>query len=165
VSSNSAHPHPIAATCTFVLSDGRRFRCNGVAQLHSTPSPSALERARGCVALTPLAVTPKTRAVIAAIDAARMCMTRKGLRVSGGPVFPQQSPTSPDGELIVGNGHGGAFVAFYTDASRAARLEPEVRQNTRGSAAQVERRGAVTVVWIHRPASGLRDAVLSCAFA
>jgi hypothetical protein len=92
-------------------------------------------------------------------------MTTKRFRVSGGPVFPQQSPTSPDGELIVGNGAGGAFIAFYTDAGRAARLEPEVRQNARHLGGQVERRGAVTVLWIRRPANGLRKVVLACAFA
>jgi hypothetical protein len=100
------------------------------------------------------------RAVVERITAARACLTRKGLRVTGGAVFPQQGPSSPDGELIT----RGAFIAFYTDSRKAQRLEPEVRQNARRFGGQVVRNGAVTVLWIHPPASGLRNAVSGCAF-
>ena len=75
-------------------------------------------------------------------------------------MFPEQWPGSPDGELIT----GGAFIAFYTDPRKAQRLEPEVRQNARRFGGQVVRHGAVTVLWIHPPASGLRGAVSGCAF-
>jgi hypothetical protein len=100
-----------------------------------------------------------------ALGTVRTCLSMKALRVRGGPVFPQQSPSSPDGELIVGNGSGGAFIAFYTDSMRARRLEPAVRQNARRFGGQVERHGAVTVVWIHPPPAGLRKSVLTCAFS
>jgi hypothetical protein len=80
--------------------------------------------------------------------------------VTGGPVFPQQGPNSPDGELIT----TGAFIAFYTHAHKAQRLEPGIKQNARRFGGQVVRHGAVTVLWIHPPASGLRNALSGCAF-
>jgi len=106
-----------------------------------------------------------TRALIREIDTARTCLTKKHLRVTGGPVFPEQSPTSPDGELIVGGAKGAAFVAYYTDVSRAEKLEPEVQQSAARDGGQVERHGAATVLFIHHPANKLRDDVLGCAFS
>jgi hypothetical protein len=103
--------------------------------------------------------------MFAVIQTTRTCLTVKALRVTGGPVFPQQSPSSPDGELIAGDRDGGAFIAFYTDASKAQRLEPDIRRNASRFRGLVERQGAVTVLWIHQPASSLRRAVLACAFA
>jgi hypothetical protein len=102
--------------------------------------------------------------LLAAIKTARSCMTRKGMSVSGGPIYPQGSPTSPDGELIVGRASGGAYVAFYTDASRAEQLEPELTQSATRSGGALQRRGAVTVLLIRRPGKKLRSAVLACAF-
>jgi hypothetical protein len=104
-------------------------------------------------------------ALLTAIKTARSCMTAKGLRVSGGPIYPQQSPTSADGELIVGNAGGGAYVAFYTDVTRAKQLEPEVRKSARRAGGTVERRGSVTVLLIHRPRRSLRNTVIGCAFS
>lgn len=144
----------------FVLTDGRRFRCSGPTFARSTPTPSALERASACVTMRSVAVPASVRAVLARIAAERSCLTSKGLRVSGGPVFPQQGPNSADGELAT----AGALIAFYDDQRKAARLEPEVEQNARRFGGQVVRNGAVTVLWIHPPASGLRDAVSGCAF-
>jgi hypothetical protein len=74
--------------------------------------------------------------------------------------LPQQGPNSANGELIT----KGALIAFYTDQSKAARLEPQVKQNARRFGGQVVRNGAITLLWIHPPASGLRDAVSGCAF-
>jgi hypothetical protein len=85
---------------------------------------------------------------------------RKALPVIGGPVFPQQGPSSPDGELIT----RGALIAFYADSRKAQRLEPQVRQNARHFGGQVVGHRAVTVLWIHPPASGLRNVVSGCAF-
>lgn len=99
-------------------------------------------------------------AVAARIAADRTCLTSKGLRVTGGPVFPQQGPNTPDGELVT----NGALITFYTDRRKAERLEPEARQNARRFGGQVVRKGAVTVLWIRPPASGLRKVVSGCAF-
>ncbi len=79
--------------------------------------------------------------------------------MTGGPVFPQQGPTSADGELIT----NGALIAFYTDQRKAAQLEPEVKQNARRFGGQVVRHGAVTVLWIQPPTNSLRTAVSRCS--
>jgi hypothetical protein len=152
--------------CVFVLTDGRRFRCLGSAFARSTPSANALVHANACAALKRLVITAASRAVFAAIGTARACLSAKGLRVSGGPVVPPDphSPRSPDGELIVGNVAGGAFIAFYKDPRKAQRLEPDIVRNAKRFGGEVERRGAVTVLWIRRPASDLRNTVKACAF-
>jgi hypothetical protein len=104
------------------------------------------------------------RAFLATLKTARACITRHGLRVSGGPIYPQDSPTSPDGELIVGSSKGGAYVAFYVNVTRAEQLESLLTETAKHLAGQVERRGAETVLLIHHPAARLRDAVIGCAF-
>jgi hypothetical protein len=153
--------------CVFVLMDGRRFRCLGSAFAGSTPSANALAHANACARLRRLVIPASSRAVFAAIGTARACLTAKGLRVSGGPVVPPDphSPRSPDGELIVGDVAGGAFIAFYKDPRKAQRFEPEVVRNAKRFGGEVERRGAVTVLWIRRPASDLRNTVKACVFS
>jgi hypothetical protein len=147
------------SSCVFVLADGRRFKCSGPAFARSTPSSTTLEHAKACVPLSRLTLSASLRAVVARIALVRTCLTNKGLHVGGGPVFGQ-GPNSPDGELIT----EGAFIAFYTDQHKAERLEPQVKQNAKRFGGQVVRNGAVSVLWIHPPASGLRDAVSGCAF-
>jgi hypothetical protein len=88
-------------------------------------------------------------------------MVNGGLRVVGGPVLPPQRPPSPDGELDVGNGSGGALIAFYGDPSEAEQFEPSIARRTKRIGAEVERHGAVTVVWIAAPAT-VRRGVRAC---
>jgi hypothetical protein len=147
------------SVCVLVLTDGQRFKCSGPAFARSTPTPTKLEHAKACVIISRLMLPPSVRAIITRIAAARTCLTSKGLRVTGGPVFPPQAPDSADGELIT----EGALIAFYTNQRTAERLEPQVKQDARRSNAQVVRNGAVTVLWIRPPASGLRDTVSQCA--
>jgi hypothetical protein len=149
----------------FVLTDGERFRCSGSAYEHATPTPGTLEHGRGCVALSRLAIPRAARAAFAALETARTCLANKAVRVTGGPVFPQQSPTSPDGELIAGGSRGAAFIAFYADVGSARRLEPSIEGNARRFGGQVQRRGAVTVIWVHHPSGALRHAVRACVVA
>jgi hypothetical protein len=104
-------------------------------------------------------------ALLTAIKTARSCLTEKGLRVSGGPIYPQQSPTSADGELLVGKAKGGAYIAFYTDAGRAEQLEPEIRHIATRAGGTPERRGAVTLLLFGHPPRKLRNAALGCAFS
>ena len=75
--------------------------------------------------------------------------------------MPPQGSSSPDGELDVGNGSGGALIAFYPDPSEARRLEPGIVKRTKSIGAEVERHGAVTVVWVGAAAS-VRRAVRTC---
>jgi hypothetical protein len=104
-------------------------------------------------------MSASVRAVAARIALAKRCLTSKGLHVTGGLVLPQQGPSSPDGELIT----AGAFIAFYTDARQAQRLEPEVKQNAARFHGRVVRHGAMTLVLVHPPASGLRQTASECA--
>jgi hypothetical protein len=122
-----------------------------------------LEHAKGCVPLSRIVMSVSLRAVAARIGVAKACLTRNGLRVTGGPAFPPErsSSSSPDGELIAAVG---AFIAFYTDPAKAQRLEPEAMQNAKRHGWQVGRHGAVTVLWIHPPSSGVRSSVEACVF-
>lgn len=156
-STSSSEP----ASCVFVLSDGQRFRCPASFG-RSTPSVSTLEHAKACIRLSRLKLPAAIRAVIATIDAAHECLVAQHLRVTGGPVLPPQGPGSPNGELIVGDGHDGAFIAFYTNPSRAKQLEPEIIQNARHLGGHVERHGAVTVLRIRPPTSQIRGSLHAC---
>jgi hypothetical protein len=149
-----------------MLADGRRFRCP-VAVARSTLTADTLEHAKGCVPMRSLVIPPELRAVVAAISRARQCFARQGVPVTGGPVLPANpaNSTSADGELIAGSAAGGAFIGFYTSAARAQRLEPEVARNASRFAGEVQRRGAVTVVWVHAPSSTQRKTIDGCAVA
>lgn len=162
--------HVTSQSCDFVLSDGQQFRCHK-AFAGQTPTARMLEHANGCVRLRSLRLSPAVRAVVAAIDKARSCLTARGLHPIGGPVLPPNPPgsSSADGELVVGKtaimrkAAPGAFIAFYTDAAKARRLQAELMRNARRLGGQIERYEAVTVLWLHRPASGLSAAVHTCA--
>jgi hypothetical protein len=127
---------------------------------HSAPKTSSTAPA----ARFPRPTAQEERTLLAAIKTARTCIDKKGFRVSGGPIYPQESPTSPDGELIAGRAKAAAFIAFYTSASRAQRLEPVLKGNARG-VSTIERRGAVALLLVGRPAPKLRAAVTDCAFS
>ncbi len=82
-------------------------------------------------------------------------------------MFPANpaSSTAADGELIVQHAGGEAFIAFYTDASRARRLEPGVLRNAVLHNFQLERHGPVTLIWVRTPTAALREAVQACVLA
>jgi hypothetical protein len=54
------------------------------------------------------------------------------------------------------------FIAFYTDAARAKRIEPKLRRDDSGKHVMLERRGAVTIVWTQAPADDTRQSVWGC---
>jgi hypothetical protein len=148
-------------TCTFVLNDGRRLGCN---RNIVGPTPSVPQLLRdGCRWLAPLKLSRSMRAVIARIDSDRRCLTSKGLRAVGGPAFPSRppDPTQPDGELVISSTHP-TFIAFYTDAARAQRIEPALRRDDARMHVFLERRGAVTIAWSQAPAGGLHQTVWGC---
>jgi hypothetical protein len=103
--------------------------------------------------------------LLGAIAKVRTCLAGRGLRIAGGAVPPAgHGPGGPQGELMVGDGTGGAYIAFYPDPRSAERLEPELIRNARGFDGQVERRGSVALLWLHPPTRGLRTSVQACAF-
>jgi hypothetical protein len=152
---------PTTQSCKFVLSDGRRLRCN---RDFVGPTPSVAQLLRdGCRWLTPLKLSASMRAVIARIDRVRGCLTSKGLRAVGGPAFPSRprDPAQPDGELVI-TSRTPSFVAFYTDAAKASRTLPALRRLDAGKHVQLERRGAVTIAWTNAPAEDVRSDVWGC---
>jgi hypothetical protein len=111
---------------------------------------TTLARDKGCLRMPSLVLSSAMRGVIRSIDKARSCLTGRRLRVVGGPVLPPQGDPSPDGELIVGTAHG-AFIAFYLNSAKATRLAPGIEHNAARTGGQVERRGAVTILWVAPP--------------
>lgn len=71
-------------------------------------------------------------------------------------------PNSPDGELIAGYLPTGALIAFYRSIEKAERLEPAVLGNARRLHSQVERAGAVTILWLRPPTARIRRAMQGC---
>lgn len=153
----------ISESCSFVLSDGQRFRCHSAFAGHTLTAPM-LEHTKGCVRLRSLAFSAGVRRMIATLDRTRSCLAGKGLRALGGPVLPPNpsGSSSADGELVVGRGAAHViFIALYTSTARAQQLQPGLVQNARRLNGRVERHGAVSVLSI-RPPSGLRAAVQAC---
>lgn len=149
-------------SCTFVLNDGRRLGCNPT---FNGPTPSVPQLLRdGCRWIAPLKLSRSMRAVIARIDSGRSCLTSKGLHAAGGPAFPSRppDPVQPDGELVISSSSDPTFIAFYTDAARAKRIEPALRRDDSGKHVLLERRGAVTIVWTQAPAAALRHTIWGC---
>jgi len=158
--------HTTSQSCSFVLSDGQQFRCRQAFE-GQTPTARVLEHTKGCVRLPSLKLSPAERRMIAALDKARGCLTAKGIRALGAPVLPPNPPgsDSADGEIVVGRSAADVvFIAFYTNTARAQQLEASLMRNAHRFKGQVERHGAVTVLWVHPP-SGVRAAVRACAFA
>jgi hypothetical protein len=92
-----------------------------------------------------------------------VCLADRGVHVSGGPLALRQSHV-PNGELIVSRGNIAAFIAFYVDTATAERVEPQLIQNAGHFGGEVQRQGAVTIIWTHPPASDFREVVEACAF-
>lgn len=158
----SASSDPVAS-CTFALSDGTRFACPQAFAL-SHPTASDIVRAKSCAALRR---SPDTVPSVAlAIARARNCLTTRGLSARGGPAPSAAAGAArrPEGELIVGNATTRAIAAFYSDALTAKRAERTVVRNARRFGGQVERRGAVTIVWIRSPSSDRRAALRRCVY-
>jgi hypothetical protein len=133
--------------CEFVLSDRSAFNCN-MASLHTlTPTATEVEHSKACVSVGRISPPVASAAVVDAIAKAHACLAGNGLAVHGGPVPPEgHGPGGPEGELIT----SGALIAFYADARIAKQAEPEVLREARGLGATVDRRNAVTVLWLPR---------------
>jgi hypothetical protein len=155
---------PAAQSCTFGLNDGRRLGCK---RSFTGPTPSVPQLVRaGCHWLAPLRLSRPMRAVIARIVSDRRCLASRGLRVLGGPAFPSRppDPVQPDGELVISSATDPTFIALYTDAAKANRIEPALRREDSGKHVFLERRGAVTIAYSQAPTGELRHAVRGCVY-
>jgi hypothetical protein len=152
-------------SCTYVLTDGRRFRCPLSFSNHNQ-TPRSLERAPACKRLRPIFIPRAWRRVFARMYAVQACLARRGITANGGPFFePHRPHDTPIGELIVFRGRGPTgFIAFYTSARVARRAEPRVIRTMQRIGGQVERTGSVTVVWLQPPPAQLHAVTEACAF-
>jgi len=155
--------HHVHGSCTYTLTDGRRFRCPlSFSNRHQTPA--SVQNAKQCHALKPIRIPPSWQRVFTHMYAVQTCLSRRGIRASGGPYFAGNPRKTPIGELVASNRGTAAFIAFYIDAATARRAEPAVLENVRRGGGAVERRGSVTVAWTSRPSRRLRAPIDGCAF-
>jgi hypothetical protein len=161
----SAPGHPAHGSCTYVLTDGRRFKCPLRFSNHRQ-TPASLQRARACRRLSSIKIPASWRRVFARLYAVQACLTRHHITANGGPTLDALSPRrTPIGELITSTTRPTAFIAFYTTARVAKRAETGVRKNARQFGGRVERRGAVTIVWTQPPSASLGTTTEACAFS
>ncbi len=91
---------------------------------------------------------------------ARACLEDAHLRVEGGPRAPGDAD-APDTQLLVGGHHSSAFLAFYDDEARAARLAPRIEDLATQPGA-VERHGKVTIFWVRGKAGDEAAKIKAC---
>lgn len=96
-------------------------------------------------------------------EAARACLEHAGFGVLGGP-RPAGDKNAPNVELILNGNPAPAFIAFYRGEARAERYEPQLIRNAARFNGSVERRGAVSIVWVQKPQADLRRQVHTCVF-
>jgi hypothetical protein len=156
-----------SGSCTFLLSDGRRFRCPPRFGI-GPPDYRLIEHSKACVQLAAFVVPDSLRATGARLVKVRNCLNARGLEAVGGLVFEAVRPSglhfqsgapyAPAGEVDT----SGALIAFYVDRSRAQRAVASVQANVRRSGATVVRDGDETVAWMIKPSQSLRATVQSC---
>src|SRR5438045_132455 len=83
-------------------------------------------------------------------DKARTCLSKAGFHVVGGPRSPSDR-NAPEVELVLNGPGADAFLGFYKRAERARRYESQLGRNARRFNGSVERRGRVSIVWVHKP--------------
>ena len=95
-------------------------------------------------------------------DRISSCLTKEGYRLQGGA--PQVTDRdAADYQIIFSGRHGGGYIGFYKNASRAARVGKRLRisaQRTKGAAA--ERHGAINIVWVDLADEAARASVRAC---
>jgi len=173
LSSASSSGAPARESCTFYLSDGRRYRCSGAASTaaaNTGTSVGSIEHDRRCVALARTRYPSWFRALASRLEGTRVCLRDAGLH-AGGEATPPVGPantatareaTSPVGLVALLDRGGSALIVFYRDARAAQQRAQELRRETKPLGAQVERRGAESVVWAHAPAASVRHRVHTC---
>ena len=105
---------------------------------------------------TTTATTPQTP-VLTARDRISGCLTALGYKLTGGA---SQNASDPDGaeyQIVMDGPRGGGYIGFYKNASRAARVVKQLKENaTRVTGAAAERHGAVNIVWVDLPDKAAR---------
>ena len=169
-----------------VLSSGLRYRCSLRFAQHLAPGltpASVFERTKACARLSRLVIPLALRPIAESIGKARACLTAHNIRVLGGLDFPFHGESySPAGELDAsprGTGStpgvvihgvglpGDVLIAFYRNTRSAERAAQRVvanvkRVNAKHVAAEFERAGRDSLVWLARPPLKVRSIVEAC---
>jgi hypothetical protein len=98
-------------------------------------------------------------------EQARMCLDADGFQTEDWSVDTRKDRNAPDDGLLAYSSGAHAEIAFYDDADRAARLEPELRANAKRFHGEVERAGRATIVWLTKPPPAVKMRVERCVFA
>jgi hypothetical protein len=90
------------------------------------------------------------------------CLRKLGYRLTGGaPQAP--GPDTPEYQIILDSRRGGGYIGFYKNVSRAQRITKRLRANAqRTTGADVERHGAINVVWVDLADAASRERVRGC---
>jgi hypothetical protein len=113
-------------------------------------------------ATTTTATAPPPPALTAR-DRISSCLTGLGYKLSGGAAPNASDPSSPDYQIIFDGPHGGGYIGFYKNTSRAERVVKQLKKNaTRFTGAAAERHGAVNIVWVDLPDKAARESVRAC---
>lgn len=129
----------------------------------ATPTATQTAPAAGSTPSTTTGATPPGGAPARGpVDAVRECLADQGYRATGG-VRPSGTPDAPLYEILVAGPRGSAFIAFHRNLARARRYETRVRRNARRfDAAAVERKGAITTVWVELTDPQARERIRDC---
>jgi hypothetical protein len=113
--------------------------------------------------------TPETTAtapqtpVLTERDQISSCLTGLGYKLTGGATPSASDPNTADYQIIFDGAHGGGYIGFYKNTSRAQRVVRQLRKHaTRFTGAAAERHGAVNIVWIDLPDKASRQSVRAC---
>jgi hypothetical protein len=90
------------------------------------------------------------------------CLRKLGYRLTGGP--PQTGGTeAPEFQIVLDSPHGGGYIGFYKNVSRAKRVAARLRANAkRTHGAAVERHGSIDIIWVDLAGSAARAGVRGC---
>lgn len=151
-------------SCTYLLTDGRRFLCP-LSFSNRPQTPASLTRATACRPLSPIRIPASWKPALKRLDRVEACLTHHGVRARGGPALTNSDPTrGPIGELDAET-KPAALIAFYTSVTVARGAEARVISAVRRVGGSAQRRGAVTIAWMGSPSAQIAGAVDSCAFA
>jgi hypothetical protein len=144
-------------SCDLILSNGWRYRCRRF--FGGRPTARKLAAA-GCRRTTSIRITPAQLRLYRLMDRRAKCITRRRVLVLPVPL-PLDKRRDPAGQII-DTAHNRFVVDYYLTAEEAKRDVPRLRKGA--PAANVERRGNVTIEWLKHPSARLQQITSACAF-
>ena len=135
----------------------------GVLALAGCGDDGGGDRADATATTPATTATAPTAPALTARDRISSCLTGLGYKLTGGAAQSASDPSSADYQIIFDGPHGGGYIGFYKNTSRAARVVKQLKKNaTRFTGAAAERHGAVNIVWVDLPDKASRESVRAC---